>query len=149
MVFAINCATRRAKLTGDVAVALSQHGTVAPTTVHNRIDFATSMIDGKTVMETNPDGKSAEEIQSLWDYLGVRLSRLEKDEGYQTYQSLVQTAPLSHEPQQALEPQEQSVPEEAHHKILQAREIEVHNRRQSKEFGRRKSDNFGFVLTEA
>ena len=46
MVFAINCATRRAKLTGEVAVALSQHGTVAPTTIHNRIDFATSMIDG-------------------------------------------------------------------------------------------------------
>jgi chromosome partitioning protein len=56
-------------------VALSQHGTVAPTTIHNRTDFAASMIDGRTVMEVEPEGKSAEEIVALWDYLHLRLMR--------------------------------------------------------------------------
>jgi len=90
MVFAINCASRRARLTSDVAVALSQHGTVAPATIHNRIDFATSMINGRTVMEMNPEGKSAGEIAAFWDYLGTRLRRLERDEGYQVFDTVFQ-----------------------------------------------------------
>jgi chromosome partitioning protein len=77
LVFAVNCATRRARITGDAAVALSQHGTVAPVTVHNRTDFATSMVDGRSVMETKPDGPSAKEIIALWDYLDGRLARIE------------------------------------------------------------------------
>lgn len=91
MVFAINCASRRTKLTSDVAVALSQHGTVAPATIHNRIDFATSMINGRTVMESNPEGKSAAEIGAFWEYLGERLLRLERDEGYQVLASMYET----------------------------------------------------------
>lgn len=79
LIFAINCATRKAKLNDDVAIALSQHGTVAPIIVHSRVDFATSMIDGKSVMEINPDGKSAEEIRNLWDYIDERLRSLESD----------------------------------------------------------------------
>ena len=40
-------ATNRARITGDAAIALSQHGTVAPVTVHQGADFAVSMIDGR------------------------------------------------------------------------------------------------------
>jgi len=76
MLFAVNCATMRAKLTGEAAIALSQHGTVAPTIVHNRQDFAASMIDGRTVMETNEKGRSAAEISGLWGYVNGRLTRL-------------------------------------------------------------------------
>ena len=72
-VFAINAATRMAKITGDTAIALSQHGTVAPVTVHQRTDFATSMIHGGTVVEANPEGRSASEIIELWRYLASRL----------------------------------------------------------------------------
>ena len=50
LVFIINAANPRARITGEAAVALSQHGTVAPVTVHQRTDFAASMIDGRTVM---------------------------------------------------------------------------------------------------
>lgn len=75
MLFALNAATARAKITMEAAVALSQHGTVAPVTIHNRTDFAASMIDGRTVMEIEPDGKSAEEIRELWDYIDARLLR--------------------------------------------------------------------------
>jgi chromosome partitioning protein len=77
VVFVINAAMARARITMEAAVALSQHGTVAPTTIHNRTDFAASMIDGRTVMEADPEGKSAEEIAALWDYLQLRLMRRE------------------------------------------------------------------------
>ena len=75
MVFVVNSATPRAKITADAAVALSQHGTVAPITVHHRVDYAASMIDGRTVMEVGEDGRSAGEITRLWQYLSTRLAR--------------------------------------------------------------------------
>lgn len=78
IVFAVNCATRRARITSDTAVALSQHGTVAPVTIHNRTDFATSMIDGRAVMEIKPDSPSSKEISTLWNYLNARLNRLDR-----------------------------------------------------------------------
>jgi chromosome partitioning protein len=76
MIFVVNSATRRARITGDVAVALSQHGTVAPVTIHNRVDFATSMINGRSVVELSPESASAKEIQGLWAYISERLRRL-------------------------------------------------------------------------
>ena len=59
LIFVVNAATPKAKITYEAAVALSQHGTVAPVTVHHRTDFAASMIDGRTVMEVDPNGRSA------------------------------------------------------------------------------------------
>lgn len=76
LVFVVNAATARARITGETAIALSQHGTVAPVTLHQRVDFAASMIDGRTVGEVNPDSRSAAEIAALWDYLSDRLLRL-------------------------------------------------------------------------
>jgi chromosome partitioning protein len=78
LVFAVNGATRRARITGEAAVALSQHGTVAPVTVHQRVDFATSMIDGRTVNEINQASRAAEEIDGLWQYLSGCLDKLER-----------------------------------------------------------------------
>lgn len=65
LVFVINGATPRARITGEAAIALSQHGTVTPVTVHQRIDFAASMIHGRTVMEVDSRGRSAAEIEGL------------------------------------------------------------------------------------
>ena len=59
LIFVVNAATPKARITADAAVALSQHGTVAPVTMHQRTDFAASMIDGRTVMEVDPNGRSA------------------------------------------------------------------------------------------
>ncbi len=78
MIFALNAATVRAKITGEAAVALSQHGTVAPVTIHQRVDFATSMIDGRTVMEMNPESRSAGEIGALWQFIATRLGKIER-----------------------------------------------------------------------
>jgi chromosome partitioning protein len=76
LVFVVNSATARARITSETAVALSQHGMVAPITLHHRVDFAASMIDGRTVGDIRPDSKSAREISALWMYLRDRLVRL-------------------------------------------------------------------------
>ena len=65
VIFVINAATPRARITGESAVALSQHGTVAPVTIHHRVDFAASMIDGRTVGEVVPGSASAKEVSDL------------------------------------------------------------------------------------
>ncbi len=75
LIFVVNAATVNARITAEAAVALSQHGTVAPVIVHHRTDFAASMIDGRTVMEVDPTGKSAREIGLLWTYVSERLEK--------------------------------------------------------------------------
>ncbi|MDH5188939.1 MAG: ParA family protein, partial [Rhodospirillaceae bacterium] len=74
MVFVLNDASPRAKITFEAAIALSQHGTVAPVTIHHRTIYASSMIDGRTAMELEPNGQSATEILGLWEYLNARLN---------------------------------------------------------------------------
>ncbi len=74
LVFVVNCASPWARITSDAAIALSQHGTLAPAIVHQRADFASSMIDGRTVMEIARKSPSAAEIAQLWEYLNDRLN---------------------------------------------------------------------------
>ncbi|ARS27381.1 ParA family protein [Sphingomonas sp. KC8] len=75
LLFVVNGATPKAKITYEAAVALSQHGTVAPVTLHHRTDFAASMIDGRTVMEVDAKSKSALEVEALWSYVSDRLEK--------------------------------------------------------------------------
>jgi chromosome partitioning protein len=75
LIFVVNAATPNARITSEAAVALSQHGTVAPVILHHRTDFAASMIDGRTVMEVDPAGKSARELGLLWTYVSERLEK--------------------------------------------------------------------------
>lgn len=83
MVFVINGAAHRARITADAAIALSQHGAVCQTVVYQRTDFASSMIDGRTVQELDQSGKSATEIKLLWFYISTYLrndkTRLKND----------------------------------------------------------------------
>ncbi len=79
MIFVVNSATRGARITAEAAVALSQHGTVAPVMIHNRVDYAASMIDGRTVMELSEGSRSAKEIVGLWEYIAERLDRIRGD----------------------------------------------------------------------
>lgn len=64
--FVVNGAAPRASITAECVAALSEHGRVAPGILYQRTDFAASMIDGRTVMETAPAGRSAQEITELW-----------------------------------------------------------------------------------
>jgi chromosome partitioning protein len=75
LAFIVNGANARARITGEAAIALSQHGVVAPVIVHHRTNFATSMIDGRTVMEVDPNSRSATEMADLWAYLEQRLEK--------------------------------------------------------------------------
>jgi chromosome partitioning protein len=76
MVFVINGAAPRARITAEAAISLSQHGTVAPVTLFQRTDFAASMIDGRTVQEIDATSRSAEEVEKLWNYVSTQLRKL-------------------------------------------------------------------------
>jgi chromosome partitioning protein len=75
LLFVVNAATPRARITLEAAVALSHHGTVAPVTLHQRIDFVAAMIDGRTVMDIDPNSRSSQEVADLWDYVCDRLEK--------------------------------------------------------------------------
>ena len=67
--FVISGANFRSKLTAQGIAALSAHGEVAPCLVSLRTDFVTSMIDGRTALETAPASQAAQEIRALWTYV--------------------------------------------------------------------------------
>ena len=75
LAFVVSGATARTRIAAEAAVALSQHGRVAPVTVHHRTDFASSMTDGRTVMELAPESRSAQEVQDLWKYVDTLLAK--------------------------------------------------------------------------
>lgn len=75
MVFAINGAANRAKITGQAAIALSQHGTVAPTLMYTRTVFAEAMTDGRTAIDLDLESKASEEMKNLWAYLLTHLRK--------------------------------------------------------------------------
>lgn len=74
VIFVLNGATPRARITDQALKILSEHGPLAPKVIHQRVDFASSMIDGRTVMEINTGSRSAEEVEGLWNFLDNRLS---------------------------------------------------------------------------
>ena len=75
LIFVMNAAPPRARITSEAISLVSQHGPLAPAIIHQRVDFATSMIDGRTVMELPGASRSASEIVQLWTYLNSRLER--------------------------------------------------------------------------
>ncbi|HUD10994.1 MAG TPA: ParA family protein [Candidatus Saccharimonadia bacterium] len=74
MVFVINGAPIRARITAEAAVALSQHGPVAPALIHQRVAYASTMTNGLTVLEAAPDSKASAEIMDLWTYVNQQLN---------------------------------------------------------------------------
>ncbi|MGE5268675.1 MAG: hypothetical protein ACM3JG_03260, partial [Thiohalocapsa sp.] len=76
--FVVNGAAPRASITAQAVAALSEHGRVVPVILYQRTDYAASMIDGRTVTETAASGRSAQEINDLWQYIheqiGMRIA---------------------------------------------------------------------------
>lgn len=68
-VFILTRVKPHARLTTAAATALSAHGTVAPTLVVDRVDYAASMTDGRTVLEAAPRGAAAVEMADLWSFV--------------------------------------------------------------------------------
>jgi chromosome partitioning protein len=74
LVFVVNAAVANARITTETLALLSRHGHLAPTVVHQRVAFASSMTDGRTVMELAPRSPGSEEIEGLWSYLHQRIA---------------------------------------------------------------------------
>ena len=77
-VFAVTQAKPNARLTVQAVAALSEHGVVAPSIIHDRVDYAGSMIDGRTVQETDPKGRSAAEMAELWRFNKAQIAKSTK-----------------------------------------------------------------------
>lgn len=76
--FCITQAKPATKLTAQTIAALSAYGEVAPVLVSDRVDFASSMIDGRNVVEFSSKGKSAKEINDLCEFVKKRINELTK-----------------------------------------------------------------------
>jgi chromosome partitioning protein len=76
--FVVTQAKANTRLTVQAIAALSAHGVVAQAIVHDRVDYAGSMIDGRTVQETDAKGRSAGEMTALWAFLQERLAKSTK-----------------------------------------------------------------------
>lgn len=72
-VFVVTRAKHNAKYTTQTVAKLSNHGPVATTLAHDRVDWQGSMIDGRTVMEAAPKSASAAEAREIWEYVAQRL----------------------------------------------------------------------------
>lgn len=73
--FVVTMAKPTSRLTAQAIAALSAHGPVAPAFIGDRVDFAASMVDGRTVRELDGKSKSAGEIADLWHQVKGQLAR--------------------------------------------------------------------------
>jgi chromosome partitioning protein len=73
--FVVMQAKPRTRLAIEAIPVLAKHGKVAPTVIHDRIDFPTAAVRGLTVTETEPDSRSAIEVQELLAYVLTQLRR--------------------------------------------------------------------------
>lgn len=71
-VFVLTQAKQTALMTVQAMAALSEHGVVSPVVMHDRVDYASSMVDGRTVLETDSGGRSATEMRDLWEFVKAR-----------------------------------------------------------------------------
>jgi chromosome partitioning protein len=75
LIFIVNRAMARTRLATQAAVALSQHGKIAPATIHQRVEYAEAMTDGRTAGELHADGQGQREIAELWSYLKAQMRK--------------------------------------------------------------------------
>ena len=65
-VFALTQAKSTARITMQSIDALSEIGHVLPSVIHDRVDYAAAMTDGRTAIELRPKGPAALESVELW-----------------------------------------------------------------------------------
>ena len=78
MAFIVNGASVNSRISNEAVVALAEHGRVAPVKIHQRVNFAASMTDGRTVCEVELDSRAAGEIGELWEYVQRLLPGVKK-----------------------------------------------------------------------
>lgn len=72
--FVVTQAKPNSRLTIQAIASLSEHGVVAPAIIHDRVDYAASMIDGRTVLEITGQSRSAAEAAELWGFVKARIN---------------------------------------------------------------------------
>ena len=75
-VFVLTQAKGNARITVQTIAALSEHGQIFRSVIHDRVDYAASMTDGRTALEISPSGPAATEAAALWGLTRVRLGEL-------------------------------------------------------------------------
>ena len=75
-VFALTQAKSTARITMQSIDALSEIGHVLPSVIHDRVDYAAAMTDGRTAIELRPKGPAALESVELWRLAKGRVSDL-------------------------------------------------------------------------
>lgn len=65
-VFVLTQAKGNARITVQALAALSEHGQVFDSIIHDRVDYAVSMTDGRTALEIKPRSPAASESAALW-----------------------------------------------------------------------------------
>ena len=73
MIFVVNGAAQRARITGEAAIMLSQFGKVAPVIFFQRTDFAQAITDGRVAQELDSKSRAATEVHDLWQYVRKQL----------------------------------------------------------------------------
>lgn len=76
--FCVTQAKPTARLTVQAVAALSAHGVVAPSVIHDRVDFAASMVDGRTVVEADAKSRSSTEIKDLLSFVQEQMHEKKK-----------------------------------------------------------------------
>jgi chromosome partitioning protein len=74
-VFVLTQAKPRTKLQMQAVMALAKHGKLAPTVIHDRTDFPTAAISGRTVTEVEQEGPSAKEVRDVLEYVLTQLRK--------------------------------------------------------------------------
>jgi chromosome partitioning protein len=75
-VFVLTQAKANTRITVQTVAALSQHGQVFQSIIHDRVDYAAAMTDGRTAIEINPNGPAATEMAELWRFTRKRMGEL-------------------------------------------------------------------------
>ena len=75
-VFILTQAKGNARITVQTIAALSEHGQVFQSVMHDRVDYAASMTDGRTALEISPRGPAAAGTTALWGHIRNHLGEL-------------------------------------------------------------------------
>jgi chromosome partitioning protein len=73
--FVLTMAKTASRLTAQSIAALSAHGPVAQAFIGDRVDFAASMVDGRTARELDARSKGTAEVRDLWGQIKTQLAR--------------------------------------------------------------------------
>ncbi len=73
--FVLSSVNTRSRLTAQAVAALSEHGAVSRSFISARQDFVSSMVDGRSALQTAPGSPAAAEIRALWTYVRAQLKQ--------------------------------------------------------------------------